>query len=68
MPILMWIAFWSNLMGIAAGWQETALPIRVRAKDRRDRSTPSLTLGHPEFQSRICLGRDFRRRPEQVAG
>ncbi len=43
MPILMWIAFWSNVMGIAAGWQETASPIRVRAKDRRDRSTSSLT-------------------------
>ena len=38
MPILIWIAFWSNVMGIAAGWQETALPIRVRAKDRRDHS------------------------------
>jgi hypothetical protein len=37
MPILLWIAFWSNLTGIAAGWQETTLPIRVRGKDRRDR-------------------------------
>jgi hypothetical protein len=43
MPILMWIALWSNVMGIAAGWQETALPIRVRAKDRPDRSTSSST-------------------------
>jgi hypothetical protein len=43
MPILMWIAFWSNVMGIAAGWQETALPIRVRVKDRRDRPTSSTT-------------------------
>jgi hypothetical protein len=38
MPTLMWIAFWSSLMGIAAGWQETALPIRVRETDRRDHS------------------------------
>ncbi len=38
MPILIWITFWSNLMGIAAGWQETALPICVRAKDRCDHS------------------------------
>jgi hypothetical protein len=38
MPILIWITFWSNLMGIAAGWQETASPIRVRAKNGRDHS------------------------------
>ena len=37
MPTLMWVAFWSNLMGVALGWQETMLPIRVGAKDRRDR-------------------------------
>lgn len=37
MPILLWIAFWSNLTGIAAGWRETALPVRVRETDRRDR-------------------------------
>jgi hypothetical protein len=36
MPILLWIALWSNVMGIAAGWQETVLPFRVRDKDRRD--------------------------------
>jgi hypothetical protein len=38
MPALLWIAFWSNLMGVAMGWQETVLPIRVRVNDRRDRS------------------------------
>jgi hypothetical protein len=38
MPILLWIAFWSSLTGIAAGWQETALPIRVGKKDHRDLS------------------------------
>jgi len=39
MPALLWIAFWSNLMGVASGWQETALPIRVGVNDRRDRPT-----------------------------
>jgi hypothetical protein len=39
MPALLWIAFWSNLMGVAMGWQETVLPIRVRVNDRRDRPT-----------------------------
>jgi hypothetical protein len=39
-PALMWIAFWSSLMGIAAGWQETALPFRVGETDRRDRRHP----------------------------
>jgi hypothetical protein len=38
MPILMWIALWSSFTGIAAGWQETALPIRMGVKDRRDPS------------------------------
>ncbi len=36
MPIMMWIAFWSSLMGVASGWQETASPVRVTARDRRD--------------------------------
>ena len=38
MPILMWIAFWSGLAGVAKGWQQTMLPIRVKVKDRRDQS------------------------------
>jgi hypothetical protein len=38
MPILLWIAFWSNLTGLAAGWRETASPIRVGKEDRRDHS------------------------------
>ena len=38
MPALLWIAFWSNLTGVVMGWQETALPIRVRDKGRRDPS------------------------------
>jgi hypothetical protein len=36
MVILLWIAFWSSTAGIAMGWQETALPIRIRGTDRRD--------------------------------
>jgi hypothetical protein len=36
MPMLMWIALWSNLFGMASGWQETASPVRLWAKDRRD--------------------------------
>jgi hypothetical protein len=36
MPILMWIAFWSSLMGVASDWQQTAVPIRVKKNDRRD--------------------------------
>jgi len=38
MPILMWIAFWSTMTGVANGWRETMLPIRVKVKDRRDQS------------------------------
>jgi hypothetical protein len=36
MPMLMWIALWSSLLGMASGWQETASPVRLLAKDRRD--------------------------------
>lgn len=36
MPLLMWIALWSGLLGVANGWQETMLPVRVGIKDRRD--------------------------------
>ena len=39
MPILVWIAFWSSMTGVARGWLETMLPIRVRVTDRRDQST-----------------------------
>jgi hypothetical protein len=37
MSALLWIAFWSNLTGVAMGWQETVLPVRVGVNDRRDR-------------------------------
>jgi len=40
MPALLWVAFWSNLMGVTMVWQETLLPSRVQAKDRRDHHTP----------------------------
>ncbi len=36
MPSVMWIAFWCFMMGTAMCWQKAALPIRVKAKDRRD--------------------------------
>jgi hypothetical protein len=36
MPILMWIAFWSSMTGVAVGWQETMLPISAKVKGRRD--------------------------------
>jgi hypothetical protein len=39
MPILLWIAFWSSITGVAKGWQETMLATRVRVTDRRDQST-----------------------------
>jgi hypothetical protein len=39
MPILLWIALWSSMTGVATGWQETMLPIRVKATDRRDQPT-----------------------------
>ncbi len=32
MPILLWIAFWSSMTGVAKGWQETMLPIRVKER------------------------------------
>ena len=37
MSVLLWIAFWSSMTCLAAGWQETALPIRMRVTDRRER-------------------------------
>jgi hypothetical protein len=37
MPVLLWIAFWSSMSGIAMGWQETALPVRIKDKGRHDR-------------------------------
>jgi hypothetical protein len=39
MPILLCIAFWSSMTGVAKGWQETVLPIRVKVTDRRDQPT-----------------------------
>ena len=39
MPILLWIAFWSSMTGVASGWQETMLPISGKGKDRRDQPT-----------------------------
>jgi len=36
MPALMWVAFWSCMMGAAKCWYESA-PVRVGGADRRDR-------------------------------
>jgi len=37
MPALMWIAFWSSMIGAAACWQEAALPDRRKEQgERRD--------------------------------
>jgi len=36
MPLLLWIALWSGVTGVVQVWQETVLPMRLRAaKDRR---------------------------------
>ena len=40
MPALMWIAFWSCMMGAATHWQESVIPVRPKGKDRRDQPTP----------------------------
>jgi hypothetical protein len=37
MPALMWIAFWSCMMGAATCWQESAQLVRIKGADRRDR-------------------------------
>jgi hypothetical protein len=37
MPTLMWIAFWSSMMGAAACWQEAALPHRRKNEDEDHR-------------------------------
>jgi len=39
MPALMWIAFWSCMMGAATHWQESVMPARTKGKDRRDQPT-----------------------------
>jgi hypothetical protein len=36
MPALMWVAFWSWMMGSAACWGETSRPIPVKVQDLRD--------------------------------
>jgi hypothetical protein len=34
MPVLVWVAFWSSLMGTAACWGEAPRPIRVEASKK----------------------------------
>jgi hypothetical protein len=36
MPTLVWVAFWSCMMGAATCWQDAEQPVRVKANDRRD--------------------------------
>ena len=36
MPVLLWVAFWSSLMGTAACWAEARGPIRVAARETSD--------------------------------
>jgi hypothetical protein len=36
MPTLVWIAFWSSIMGAATCWQQSAQPVAVKKADRRD--------------------------------
>ena len=38
MPTLMWIAFWSCMMGAATCWQEAVEPTRRKQTEQTDRS------------------------------
>ncbi len=35
MPTLMWVAFWSGMLGMALGWQETMMPFHAKTASRR---------------------------------
>jgi hypothetical protein len=34
MPALLWVAFWSSLMGAAACWGEAGRPVRVQTSKK----------------------------------
>jgi hypothetical protein len=36
MPALLWIAFWSSIMGVAACWEDALQPIQTDTPDKRD--------------------------------
>ncbi|HTZ02104.1 MAG TPA: hypothetical protein VMC05_07195 [Xanthobacteraceae bacterium] len=36
MPALLWVAFWSSLMGSAACWGESRRPVPCKLPARRD--------------------------------
>ena len=36
MPALIWIAFWSSMVGAATCWQEAVMPDRAKKKKGRD--------------------------------
>jgi hypothetical protein len=35
MPVLLWVAFWSSLMGSAACFEEIARPVPIEKRKRR---------------------------------
>jgi hypothetical protein len=35
MPALVWVAFWSWMMGTTACWIEAPVPVKVKSQDRR---------------------------------
>ncbi len=39
MPVLLWVAFWSSLMGTAASFGEVPRPVRVAVPKRRKLSS-----------------------------
>ncbi len=43
MPVLLWVAFWSSLMGSAACFGETPRPARSMIPKRRDLSRRDLS-------------------------
>ncbi len=39
MPVLLWVAFWSSMMGAAACWCDVRRPIRVEPPKKRELSS-----------------------------
>jgi hypothetical protein len=36
MPALLWVAFWSSMMGAAACWDDAHRPMQTDTTDKRD--------------------------------
>jgi hypothetical protein len=47
MPALIWVAFWSCMMGAATCWQQPALAPRVAKPNRRDPNRRDLNHRDP---------------------